>query len=68
LTEELLRVEDAKKAVHSPYLAYSVVTDSSVYAYSLRVSRLKSEMPTEEVTQIEQQPEEPFKKERKLRK
>ncbi len=51
MTEELLRVEDAKKAVYSPYLAYSVITESSVYAYSLRLSRLKRLASEEETTQ-----------------
>lgn len=41
MTEELLRVEDEKKAVYSSYLAYSVTTDSSVYAYSIRLERIK---------------------------
>jgi len=41
VTEELLRVEDEKKAVYSSYLAYSVTTDSSVYAYSIRLERIK---------------------------
>ena len=48
MTEELLRVEDAKKAVYCPYLEYSVVTDSSIYAYSIRVSRLKRDSKEEQ--------------------
>jgi len=51
MTEELLRVEDTKKAVHSPYLAHSVITESSIYAYSLRLSRLKRLASKEETTQ-----------------
>jgi hypothetical protein len=51
MTEELLRVEDAKKAVYSPYLAYCVIPDSSVYAYSARLSRLKRLEASEETPQ-----------------
>jgi len=51
VVEELLRVGEDKKAVHSPYMAYSVVTDSSVYAHSLRVTRLKNLKIAEETQQ-----------------
>ncbi len=54
LSEELLRVEDQKKAVYCSYLDYSIISDSSVYAYSIRAFRLKR--TSEEEEQEEEKP------------
>lgn len=54
MTEELLRIEDKKKAVYSSYLSYSLVTESSVYTvYSKRLSRIEH-MVLDETTKKEE--------------